>query len=141
MTTELFDEMFADLYFVKGVVNVWKPLRTVTREPLAVCDATTVLDTDLRPVTIRIAVPEHPDSSNPDPGNKDTELWYVAHNPEHKWYWPSKMEPDEALLIKCFDSKTEGVARRAPHSAFKLPDDQGPPRESIEVRCIVFWDD
>jgi hypothetical protein len=52
------------------------------------------------------------------------------------------MEPDEALLIKCFDSKTDGgVSRRAPHSAFQSPNDEGPARESIEVRCVVFWED
>jgi hypothetical protein len=103
-----------------------------------VCDSTTVPDTDLRAVKSLI-----PGAAYPDKQDKGTEIWHIVHNPEHKWYWPSKMEPDEALLIKCFDSKTEGVSRRAPHSAFRLPndDEQGPQRESIELRCVVFWEE
>lgn len=46
------------------------------------------------------------------------------------------------MLIKCFDSKLDGRARGAPHSAFV---DQGAeaesPRESIEVRALVFHPD
>lgn len=100
MRTELASEAFANLHFLQGLVNVWKPLRTVTREPLAVCDATIVPDADLRPVTIRIAGDNHPDLDQPNVEGKDTELWYVAHNPEHQWHWLSKKEPDVALLIK-----------------------------------------
>ncbi len=49
------------------------------------------------------------------------------------------MRADEALLLKCFDSKTDR-ARFAPHSAFTDPTApaDAPPRESIEVRTLVF---
>jgi hypothetical protein len=53
------------------------------------------------------------------------------------------MQADEALLLKCFDSKTDGRARFAPHSAFidpTVPIDT-PPRESIEVRTLVLHRD
>jgi hypothetical protein len=46
------------------------------------------------------------------------------------------------ILIKCFDSKLDGRARRVPHTAFSVPgteDKEG--RESIEVRCLVFHED
>ncbi|CAK4030445.1 Hypothetical predicted protein [Lecanosticta acicola] len=43
------------------------------------------------------------------------------------------MTPEECLLIKCFDTKLDGRARRAPHSAIRTPNDHGPPRESIEL--------
>jgi hypothetical protein len=50
------------------------------------------------------------------------------------------MQPDEAFLIKCYDSKTDGRARFAPHTAFTDPTSpaNAPPRESIELRTLVF---
>jgi hypothetical protein len=53
------------------------------------------------------------------------------------------MTPDEVLLIKGFDSLTDGRARFTPHGAFDLPDTPAaaPPRESIEVRTLVVIED
>jgi hypothetical protein len=51
------------------------------------------------------------------------------------------LTPDEALLLKIIDSKEEGVARRSPHIAFVCDEDEGPERQSVEVRCLVFWED
>jgi hypothetical protein len=50
------------------------------------------------------------------------------------------MRPDEALLLKCYDSETDGRARFAPHSAFIDPSApaDAPARESIELRALVF---
>jgi hypothetical protein len=52
-----------------------------------------------------------------------------------------EQRPDEALLIKCWDSD-ETVARFAPHGAFQAPTTppDAPPRESIEFRTIAFFD-
>lgn len=58
------------------------------------------------------------------------------------------MTPDEAMFIKCFDSASQGqpggldgVAALTPHTAFIDPntpsDAKG--RQSIEVRCLVFY--
>jgi hypothetical protein len=45
-------------------------------------------------------------------------------------------------LIKCFDSKLDGRARRVPHTAFNIPGtEEKEGRESIEVRCLVFHED
>jgi hypothetical protein len=50
------------------------------------------------------------------------------------------MQPDEALLLKCYDSSTDGRARFAPHTAFEDPTAPADrlPRESIELRTLVF---
>jgi hypothetical protein len=50
------------------------------------------------------------------------------------------MTVDEVLLLKCFDSTTDGPARFAPHTAFADPTTppDAPPRESIELRTLVF---
>lgn len=99
-------------------------------------------DSDLRPV--RTILPQK------GQGTFDTvskgagfEIWNLAANPEHKWYYASEMGLEECLLIKCFDSKQDGRARRSPHSAFQVEcqDERAPMRQSIEVRCLVFWED
>jgi hypothetical protein len=51
------------------------------------------------------------------------------------------MRTDEVMLIKCFDSADDGRARFVPHSAFVDPTApaDAPPRESIELRTLVFY--
>lgn len=50
------------------------------------------------------------------------------------------MEADQAYVFKCYDSDKSGV-RFTPHTAFVDPTTppDAPPRESIEVRALVFW--
>jgi hypothetical protein len=52
------------------------------------------------------------------------------------------MQPDEALLIKCFDSETDGRARFSAHTSFEDPSSPADalPRVSIELRTIAFFD-
>ncbi|KZL87899.1 ga4 desaturase [Colletotrichum incanum] len=64
-----------------GIVNIWQPLKLVQREPLAVCDARSVEDSDLRPVTTRIVIEKPPNTVN-----KDNEQWHMVANSPHKWY-------------------------------------------------------
>lgn len=60
----------------------------------------------------------------------------------HRWYYKSGLGPEEVILIKCFDSKLDGRARRVPHTAFEIPGtEEKEGRESIEVRCLVFHED
>ncbi|PIB01108.1 hypothetical protein CB0940_01650 [Cercospora beticola] len=123
-----------------AVINVWRPVaQPVTREPLAVCDSRSVAEDDLRPMMA--ILPNFTGSSNTVTKGNGFELWEVAANPQHRWYYVSEMTPNEALLIKCFDSKKDGRARRCPHTAFQSEFDSGPARRSIEIRCLVFWED
>jgi hypothetical protein len=64
----------------------------------------------------------------------------VTYNPSHRWFYFPRMRVDEALLLKCYDSETDGRARFAPHTAFHDPTTpvDAPPRESIELRTLVF---
>jgi hypothetical protein len=68
------------------------------------------------------------------------EIYEVAGNPAHRWYYFSEMNRDEVLLIKGYDSRID-VARFTPHSAFNHPDTSkdAPPRTSIEIRSLVFF--
>ena len=110
------------------VINLWRPIRGPLRDaPLAVCDATSVAPADLVPADL---VYQHRVGEN----------YAVTYSPAHRWLYVSEMQPDEALLLKCFDSKTDGRARFVPHTAFEDPTAPADalPRESIEIRTLVF---
>lgn len=93
------------------------------------------------------------------------ESYHMVHKPEHKWYYLSEQTRDEALLFKIHDSSEEVEAAReftpirlslgihlgddtdtvrigCSHTAFRASDVRGTaePRESIEVRCLVFFE-
>lgn len=125
-----------------AIINLWRPLNLVTRDNLALCDARTAEEGDL--AAVYADLPK--ELTNAKTGytfaaGSRSEAWEVKANPSHKWYYAAKMTPNEALLIKQFDSKLQGVARRTPHSAFSAKEDFGPTRQSIEVRCLCFWED
>ena len=80
-------------------INVWRPIRGPVQDtPLAVCDAQSIgqdhfVATDLK----------YPDRTG--------EVYSVSYQPGHRWYYFSDMQPDEAMLLKCYDSRTDGTAR------------------------------
>ena len=138
-----------------AIMNVWRPLvRPVTREPLALLDADTVdVNNDL--VGVMAMFPQNKDAAfgKAYPGGRGcgrTFSWttlkniadaclfsasfetsQILANDKHRWYYASNLGPDEALLFKQFDSKTDGRARQTPHTAFQSKEDHGPPRESM----------
>jgi len=110
------------------VINLWRPIRGPLRDaPLAVCDAGSVAAGDLV-------------ASDLVYQNRVGETYGVTYNPTHRWFYVPEMQPDEALLLKCYDSATDGRARFAPHTAFDDPTAPADilPRESIEIRTLVF---
>jgi hypothetical protein len=111
------------------VINLWRPIRGPLRDaPLAVCDASSVAFKDLV-------------GSDLIYRDRVGETYAVTYNPAHRWYYVPEMQPDEALLLKCFDSATDGRARFMPHTAFEDPTASADilPRESIELRTLVFY--
>ncbi|EXJ78228.1 hypothetical protein A1O3_09389 [Capronia epimyces CBS 606.96] len=79
------------------------------------------------------------------------EQYYLRYSPRHRWWYQKDMTHQQLLAIKCFDSNAvkpdSRVARFAPHASF-MTDDNGNddgalpiptrPRESIEIRALVF---
>jgi hypothetical protein len=55
-------------------------------------------------------------------------------------YFP-RMEPNEAIFLKRYDSMYDGRARFTTHISFDEPNSlpNAAPRESIEVRARAFW--
>jgi hypothetical protein len=110
------------------VINLWRPIRGPLRDaPLAIGDAQSVDPADLVPSDLVYR-------------DRVGETYAVKYNPGHRWFYVPDMQPDEALLLKCFDSATDGRARFMPHTAFEDPTAPANvlPRESIELRTLVF---
>jgi hypothetical protein len=113
-----------------AVINVWRPIRGPLQDsPLAVSDARTVPFEDL--VATDLIYPD-----------RVGEFYTVKFSPSHRWFYAPQMNHEEVLLIKCYDSAPESIARFAPHTAFTDPTASAHalPRESIEVRTLAFFD-
>jgi hypothetical protein len=112
-----------------GIVNVWRPIRgPVLDSPLALCDAQSFTDADL--IASDLVYP-----------HVRGETSSVAYDARHRWYYFSEMQPDEAVLIRVHDSAEDGRARLSFHTSFENPAAPGAqPRESIEVRALVFFE-
>ena len=69
------------------------------------------------------------------------EVYGAAYGTHQRWYYFPDMERDEVILIKGYDSETDGRARFAPHTAFDDPTSppDAPARESIEIRTLAFF--
>lgn len=112
-------------------INVWRPLvKIVHRSPLAFCDATTIAKQDFIPTNIHFPDTDH-----------IGEIYALRKAEGQRWSYFSEMTHNEVVLIKGYDSLTEGVARFTPHTAFEYPDQDAnvPPRKSIETRTFAFY--
>jgi hypothetical protein len=113
-----------------AIIQVWRPIRrTVVIDPLGICDGRSIPQTGFIRVERRYR-------------DRTAEVYHIAYNPAHVWYWFPHMERDEALVFNVFDSEAIKTSRFTAHSAF---DDPGTPadawpRESIETRTFAFWD-
>lgn len=148
------------------IINVWRPIgNPATDFPLAVIDWRTTTEDDF--VKVDLLYPKRHDSvlddddrgkeQLPDPSSTTStegyevkgETYAVAPSDKHQFYYQKDMTPDEVLLLKCFDSHSAwmpggrpGLAHGTPHTAFFDPQTpaEAPGRQSIEVRCLVFYE-
>lgn len=115
------------------IINAWRPIREVQRDPLAVTDARSVPDEDI--LKVRLVYPDH-----------EIDILEVKAPLEapHRWYFKDRMGPGDVVLFTQFDSTARGdVPTRVPHTAFRDPRvDEGTAeaRRSIEVRVAVFYE-
>jgi hypothetical protein len=112
-----------------AILNLWRSTGLpVLDAPLAVCDARTVAPEQL--VAADIVYP-----------TRTGEIFELLHSPAHAWSYFHGMTLEEVLMFKQFDSH-EGAACYVPHAAFAHPATPAgtPPRESIEIRCLLIYD-
>ncbi len=128
---DLIDEHEVEEYLSHryAIINVWRSIgRPVETGHLALADSTSIDPEDFLATDL-----VYPDRVG--------EIYHIAHNPNQRWFYFPRMSRDEALLIKTFDSATDGRARFNAHTAFDDPEatNKTPPRESVEVRALVSF--
>lgn len=112
------------------VIQVWRPVGVpAARSPLGICDARSIAGRDLLLTELHY-------------GDRVGEIYHIAYNPAHRWFYFPVMQPEEVLVFKCYDSHAGARARFTAHSAFEDPTtpEDAPPRESIEARTLAFFD-
>jgi hypothetical protein len=112
-----------------AINNLWRPIRgPVLDSPLTLCDAQSLTEDNLIASDLK-----YPDRTG--------ETYAITYNPSQRYYYFPKMQADEVVLIRCYDSALQGAKRFSAHTGFDDPTTppDAPPRESLEVRMLVFF--
>ena len=112
-------------------VNVWRSIKgTVEEIPLGICDAQSLVDDDMILMDLKYK-------------DRVGEIHRTRYSPDHRWVYFPQMQPDELILLKCYDTELDGRARWTAHTAFEDPTSpaNAARRQSIETRTIAFYDD
>ncbi len=113
-----------------GSINIWRPIRgPVETAPLAICEYQSIDDGNLIPAERHYK-------------DRIGGVLHLSYNPAQRWYYFPRMQRHEVVLLKCFDSLTDGTARWTAHGSFEDPasPEGAAPRESIEIRTLYFFD-
>jgi len=114
--------------------NVWRAFSPPPQDfPLALCDARSVVPADIQNCTLTLARGDF---------SMTWENTAYKHNPDHRWFYCSDMNRDEAFVFSSFDTGS-GWTDQVPHTAFEdqtCPED-APPRASMEIRVFAFFED
>ena len=138
------------------LINIWRPLRRIDRDPLIVADMNKMPAEDL--VTIPRSYFNGLTNSNyickyegcngavitQADDKADKGEFQVAdglsNGGEHCWWYLGEQEPDEAVLFSSSDCRPGKLATGAVHGSCPLPDQADKPvRQSVEVRVIAVF--
>ncbi|MDP5255280.1 MULTISPECIES: CmcJ/NvfI family oxidoreductase [unclassified Vibrio] len=109
-----------------GFINVWRPVdNSIMSSPLGFICPYSMHQEDW--MTIDLIYPD-----------RQGEILGVAANPDHHWFYLSKMRPEEAVIFNVYDN--QGLPYVA-HSALERQEagDDHPPRKSLESRLLVRY--
>jgi hypothetical protein len=112
-----------------AINNLWRPIAgPVLDSPLTLCDAESLAEENLIASDLK-----YPDRTG--------ETYAVTYNPDQRYYYFPNMQRNEIVLIRCYDSGLHGAQRFSAHTGFDDPTTPpgAPPRESLEVRMLVFF--
>lgn len=126
-----------------GIYNVWKPLKTIRKDPLCLCDEATVHDEDLQ--LGKVTVPNVGEIQN-----------FSIRPPKkagaHEFAYLRGQKANEAYAFRIFDTRLDGGlgetgavtlskrSRGVAHTSFVDPGtEHEAPRESVEVRSFCIF--
>jgi hypothetical protein len=137
--------------------SIWRPLKTVGRDPLALCPRT---EKSANVVDGRY-IYYHYGNKIPGPSHLGGDFLKeyavlglegiaagdssdIAQDTSLNWYYVSAQVPDEVLFIKLFDSAALGEDTQHAGAPWHASPDIGDvnnsdPRESLELRVVAFW--
>ncbi len=113
--------------------NAWQPFdNVVLRNPLALVDAASLAMNDI----VDYQYTGYSQASQDAVQGKSS---MPARNPAHRFYYVSRMSPEEVLFFKQLDTRRRGGA--CPHTSFDDPTSppDAPPRRSIETRLMAVF--
>jgi hypothetical protein len=111
-------------------VQVWRAInQPIESNPLAIADARS-----LAPADLIAAERRYPDRVG--------ETYQIKYNPAHRWFYFPRMQRNEALVFKVYESAKDGRARFTAHTSFIDPTTPpgAAPRQSIEARTLAFFE-
>lgn len=123
-----------------ALYSIWRPLKTVRRDPLAVSDYRTSDEKDFVPMIVRYPRLGLPGTSE----TYESESILARYSEKQTWYWVDKQTAEEIWIVRFFDSQDERAGSDASggafHSSVHLPgtEDEAP-RESLECRLTCIW--
>jgi len=113
-----------------AIVQVWRAInQPIVSNPLAIADARS-----LAPADLIAAERRYPDRVG--------ETYQIKYNPAHRWFYFPRMQRNEALVFKVYESAKDGRARFTAHTSFIDPTTPpgAAPRQSIEARTLAFFE-
>jgi hypothetical protein len=108
-------------------INAWRPIRgPIESTPLAICDAESIAPKDFVPTDLIYR-------------DKVGEVYRFIYNPNHRWSYFPRLERNEVILLKCYDSKEDGRARFSAHSAFSMTQPARRTRRRARALKSAHW--
>ena len=128
------------------VFNIWQMISEPPQDcTLAICDRSS---TDCADILNGKGFYDNPAQSRDailagSVAEADFDLSFFRYNPQQKWCFFSHMLPGEAMIFSAFDPQDKDGNGRVAHAAVTLPGNgaERNPRQSIEVRALVIYDD
>ncbi|EGG03097.1 uncharacterized protein MELLADRAFT_65846 [Melampsora larici-populina 98AG31] len=109
------------------IFNVWRPLREVGRDPLALCDWQSLSDQDAWGIV-----------NHPTDTGSSIQAW--KYNEHQKWFYLDKQKPNEVFVFVQHDSSAPaGHGMNTPHAApYIYETRREAPRISYECRIVAI---
>lgn len=113
-----------------GIVQLWRNIShdPIESNPLGMCDGRTIPEEGFILLQRRYSY-------------RTAEVYHIAYNAAHRWYYFPRMTRNEALIFKVFDSDPSNGVPYTAHTGFVDPTSppDALPRQSIEMRAFVFY--